>query len=145
MDRRVCERCDTDANCMEADTFCVPMRRAGRDRPGGYCLKASSNGCERPFSVATAPRTTLSGVRGKTFCGINETLATCEAVRALIDDRACPGGTDAECPEGGVCSDVGVLSNRCTYRCAFATDCLPPPSPASSCGLSAAMRDYCGG
>ncbi len=121
------------------------MKFHGSDRPTGYCLKRTDAGCDRPFSVATNARTSRSGVAGGTFCGINEDLATCESVRALLDDRTCPNGTDAECPEGSLCSTVGVLENRCTYRCAFATDCLPAPSPASSCGLAAAMRDYCGG
>ena len=144
--QEACEPCDTDANCADPGHYCVPMRYMGTDRPGGYCLRAVP-GCEQPYSVATPVRTTLSGVGGMTFCGINEALATCEAVRALLENQMCPSGADSECPEGGLCRTVGVLTNRCTYQCGFATDCLPSPSPGSTCGdgTPPSAPDFCGG
>ena len=143
--QEACEPCDTDGNCADPDHYCVPMRYMGTDRPGGYCLRAVP-GCERPYSVETPVRTTLSGVGGMTFCGINETLATCEAVRALLTDQMCPSGADSECPEGGLCRTVGVLLNRCTYQCGIAAQC-PSDAPANTCGdgTPPSARDFCGG
>src|SRR5690606_3854139 len=125
---------------------CVPMRYMGVDRPTGYCLAASGGGCTEPYSVETTGRTTLSGADGMGFCSINEALATCEAVRALIDNVNCAGGTDEECPESGVCRRVGALNNRCTYPCATAFDCSPSGA-GSSCGpgMPPAEPAYCGG
>ena len=121
------------------------MRYMGTDRPGGYCLRAVP-GCEQPYSVATPVRTTLSGVGGMTFCGINEALATCEAVRALLENQMCPSGADSECPEGGLCRTVGVLLNRCTYQCGIAAQC-PSDAPANTCGdgTPPSAPDFCGG
>lgn len=147
--RRACESCDTDASCADAEHYCVPMQYAGVDRPGGYCLEAVSAGCEQPFSIATPVRATLSEVTGLTFCGINETLATCEAVRALLDNQPCPDGNDDECPESGLCRTVGVLPDRCTYRCSNPEQCMDPTeSPGrSTCGDGApdVPPDHCGG
>ena len=143
--QEACEPCDTDANCADPGHYCVPMRYMGTDRPGGYCLRAVP-GCEQPYSVATPVRTTLSGVGGMTFCGINEALATCEAVRALLENQMCPSGADSECPEGGLCRTVGVLLNRCTYQCGIAAQC-PSDAPANTCGdgTPPSAPDFCGG
>jgi hypothetical protein len=143
-----CEPCDTDDNCGEPDHACVPMQYDGMDRPGGYCLKGGTPPtCERPYTIALTGRTTLSGAAGLTFCGINEALATCEAVRALLGDAMCPGGTDAECPQpSGLCRRVGALANRCTYPCGDPVQCKEPPNPGSTCGDGGAgAGDYCGG
>ena len=140
--RQLCQACDTDANCAGTGNYCVPMNFGATPR-GGYCLQAVP-GCARPYSVATGVRETLGGVEGMSFCGINETLTTCEAVRALIDDVECPGGTDGMCPEGGLCRTVGVLTNRCTYRCGGASECISPPTAGNTCGSTDAM-DFCGG
>jgi hypothetical protein len=145
--QEACEPCDTDDNC-KPNFYCVPMRYMGEDRPGGYCLEDASAGCVRPFSIPLTPRTTLSGVNDRTFCGIHEALTTCEAVRALIEDASCPGGRDDECPEGGLCRTVGALPNRCTYRCITADQCLAPVlSPShSTCGDGGnSPPNYCGG
>jgi hypothetical protein len=119
-EQRVCEPCDTDENCEDMNEYCVPMFYMGTLR-GGYCLADNTVGCAQPFSRPTA-RTSLSG-RTDTYCGINETSATCEAVLALIDGAACPGGGDVECPLSGQCRTVGVEANRCTYPCEFTLDC----------------------
>ncbi len=140
-DRRPCESCDTDANCEDADHYCVPMAFNAVDRVGGYCLEDVDAGCDQPFGVGVSGRNTLSGVTGKAFCGINEVNATCEAVRALLDNQQCPGGADGECPESGLCRTVGVLGNRCTYACAAAQDC-PGSGAGSTC--DGAPNGYCG-
>jgi hypothetical protein len=126
------------------------MRYDGVDRPGGYCLadRDLAGGCARPFSITLMERTSLSGRTGARYCGVNEELATCEAVRALLDDAMCPGGTDAECPQpSGLCREVGgLMGNRCTYGCAVASECIEPPSSGNTCndgGTGGA--DYCGG
>lgn len=146
-DRELCESCDTDANCSAASGhFCVPMQYMGVDRPGGYCLKSSTAplGCLSPYRGGVQSRTSLSGVAG-TFCTINENLATCEAVRALIDAVPCPGGTDAECPQpSGLCGTVGGSLNECTYPCGSPIHCLDPGtrSESATCGGSPM---HCGG
>lgn len=145
--QETCEPCDTDANCGTADHYCVPMRYDGMDRPGGYCLKdgAAAGGCQRPFTVPLSGRTSLSGETGLRYCGVNETNATCEAVRALLADESC--STDADCPEGGLCRTVGLTPDRCTYRCAGASECLQDPTAGSTCneGTPPSGTDYCGG
>ncbi|MGF1469638.1 MAG: hypothetical protein ACFCGT_26240 [Sandaracinaceae bacterium] len=143
-DRITCEACDTDANCGLPDELCVPMQFMGEDRPGGYCLRNLAAGCDRPFGVVTGERTTLSGVGGISFCGINESLTTCEAVRALLADEMCPGGDDSECPDGGLCRRVGGFLNRCTFACTVQSECLNPPVAGSTCGGDPDPT-YCGG
>ena len=153
--RRACETCDTDLDCP-ADHDCVPMQWMGADRPEGYCLKDDTGGCTEPFTITLTGRTSLSGRTGARYCGINEALTTCEAVRALLDDAMCPGGLDSECPEGGLCRRVGSLNNRCTYACGGVVECDAVPRPGSTCGAGSADGgagggdggvpvDYCGG
>src|SRR5690606_1794358 len=136
----------TDDNCASPNHFCVPMQYDGLNRPGGYCLKTNQTGCMPPFSIGTAGRTSLSGAADLTFCSVNEISTTCEAVRALLDDQQCPDGTDDECPEGGICRQVGDLLNRCTYACSLASHC-PGDPPANTCGQGMPANEvfYCGG
>ena len=145
--RRTCEACVSDSDCTSPD-LCAPMQYGGADRDGGYCLRPVSSGCEQPFSVSIAARASLSGATAMDFCGIDETRASCEAVRGLLDNAMCPGGTDAECPgPGGLCRTVGVLSNRCTYECAGASECKLSGA-GSTCGRaggSSSDPQYCGG
>jgi len=115
------------------------MRYAGAAH-GSYCLKLASAGCTRPYSVSTSTMS-LGGQAGP-YCGIDEDHATCEAVLHLVADDPCPTGDDAECGEGGLCRQVGVLSQRCTYECALASRCPATVScgPGTTGGVS-----YCGG
>jgi len=110
---------------------------------GSYCLKdASVAGCVRPFGIAISA-TSLDG-HASPYCGINETLTTCEAVHALVVDTTC--ASDAECPEGGLCRTVGLTANRCTYQCGFASECIPAPVAGSTCGAgTTGSVSYCGG
>ena len=156
----VCEECVADSQCGEDDAAselhrCVPMYYEMMDNrfpnsDTGFCLKVfSPGGCEQPYAIETPERTSLSGNPLQSYCGINETLATCPAVRALDQNQGCPGGEDTECPESGVCRDVGGLPNRCTYSCERDVECLeniPDGTPGSSCGSSGSGGDgYCGG
>ncbi len=141
---RLCESCAADSECP-TNARCVPLQFMAADR-GTYCLtdRDSAGGCERPFAATLTGRTTASGVEERRFCGPNEALVTCEAVRALLDDAMCPGGMDEECPMSGLCESVDGLANRCTYACSDPTQCKAPPSAGNTCG-DTAPNDYCGG
>jgi len=113
---------------------------------GSYCLKdASVAGCVQPYRINVSA-TSLDG-HAATYCGINEMLTTCEAVRALVDNRACPGASDAGCPEGGLCRIVGASADTfCTYQCGRAVECDAAPFPGSTCGAGTTSGvSYCGG
>jgi hypothetical protein len=112
----------------------------------GFCLKAISGGCEQPFSIRLQDRESLTGVRGEDYCGIDESLTTCPAVADLLLNRRCDGGKDDECFQpGGICRQVGVLENRCTYLCGLAAQC-PSDAPANTCGSGdVGLAEYCGG
>ena len=139
--RQACESCDTDENCSDLNHFCVPMQYDGKDRSGGYCLKKTPD-CLKPFFTLLKGRDSLSGAAAQDYCGVNESLVTCEAVRALLDDTQCPGGMDSECPESGLCKDIGgVATNRCTYRCVGVTDCKEAGA-GSTCGIT--PNNFCG-
>jgi hypothetical protein len=133
------------------DYRCVEMRYEGERYPdgdAGFCLKVFSiGGCEQPYAIRISDRPSLSGDPLESYCGVNETLATCPAVRALDQNQPqCPGGEDTQCPESGLCRDVGGLSNRCTYLCSSVVECMSPPAPGSTCGSSGSGGDdYCGG
>jgi len=150
----VCEACVADSECGEdgspSETYrCVEMVWMGNRT--GFCLKTTQGGCERPYAHPLSNRQSLSGAQPDDYCGIREDLATCPAVRALELDQQCPGGEATECPESGLCEQVGVLLNRCTYRCDANQQCLPvgnpsDPNPGSECGsCGSGGVDCCGG
>ena len=142
----VCESCSTDDDCGP-DLACVPMLFEDAPRPTGYCLYRADRGvCEQPFAlVLPEPRQSLSGAEATQYCGIDERLTTCEAVLALIDDVEC--ATDTDCPQGGICREVGALGLQCTYECAGAGACPEEPAAGSGCGDAngTSEEDYCGG
>jgi hypothetical protein len=144
-----CDECVVDSECGDPNNRCVAMFYQGTRHPdgeAGYCLKTTDGGCERPYAITLADRPSLSGGTLEDYCGIDETLATCEAVRALLSDARCPGGDDQECPQpSGLCREVGNLQDRCTYTCGLPVQC-PADPPADSCGSSGSGGDdYCGG
>ena len=153
----VCDACVADSECgdegVASDAFrCVPMYYPNQetrfpDDETGFCLKSTDGGCERPYAVTLDGRPTLSQPSSSgAYCGINEALATCPAVAALVADERCPDGTDEECEPSGICRQVGALENRCTYFCSGETQCDEPPNPGSTCGSSGSSGDdYCGG
>ncbi|MGB5695077.1 MAG: hypothetical protein WBM46_05455, partial [Polyangiales bacterium] len=152
----VCEACVADSECgvdnqPSADYRCVPMYYPAPpnrfpDQDTGFCLKVfAPGGCQRPYAITLTDRLSLSDPELQSFCGINESLATCPAVRALETDQRCQGGTDADCPVSGLCRDVGGLPDRCTYLCELPAQC-PAGPPADTCGSSGGGGDdYCGG
>jgi hypothetical protein len=150
-----CEACVADSECGDNGApstahRCVPMSYDGKRFPNdetGFCLKTTLGGCERPYSITLVDRPSLSEPTvEKDYCGINEALATCPAVRALERDLQCPHGTAEECPVSGLCRQVGDLEDRCTYPCADVVECKNAPAPGSTCGSSGSGGDdYCGG
>jgi hypothetical protein len=155
--RDVCQTCVADSECgvdgIPSDEYrCVPMfypepPTRFPDSDTGFCLKiVGPGGCEQPYAITISDRSSVSDPTLRSYCGINEALATCSAVRALELNETCPSGSDAECPVGGLCRDVGGLANRCTYRCNTFVECKEAPAPGSTCGSSGSGGDdYCGG
>jgi hypothetical protein len=159
-----CQECVADSECGENGSAseahrCVemfyPVGERFPDGETGFCLKVFAPGeCAQPYAIRISDRESLSGDPLESYCGINETLATCLAVRALEErlNEACSNGDD--CPESGLCRDVGGLPDRCTYHCASVVECLendPEGTPGSTCdssgagGAGGAAGDYCGG
>jgi hypothetical protein len=155
--RDVCETCVADSECgvdgvPSEEHRCVPMYYPGPptrfpDGATGFCLKTfAPGGCEQPYAITISDRASLSDPTLRSYCGINEALATCSAVRALEFNQTCPSGDDTDCPVGGLCRDVGGLANRCTYLCNDVVECKESPVPGSTCGSSGSGGDdYCGG
>jgi hypothetical protein len=151
----VCDECVADSECGDGsepsnDYRCIPMFYPDGirfpDKNAGFCLKTTESGCERPYAVTLQDRTSLSEpASANNYCGINESLATCPAVAALVADDRCPGGSDEEFPPGGICRQVGALQDRCTYLCSGETQCDEPPNPGAPCGPGSSAEDYCGG
>lgn len=148
-----CEECVADSECGEDGNRCVAMTYQDEPYPDletGFCLKTTEGGCQQPYSITLSARQSLSGPPADNYCGINEQLATCEAVRALVENQVCPSGEEDGCPQpSGLCRQVGDLQNRCTYPCASVVECLendPVGRPGSTCGSSdPGGDDYCGG
>lgn len=152
----VCEQCVSDSQCGDDGDVseahrCVPMFYETMDNrfpdgDTGFCLKSTDGGCVRPYSVTLFDRPSLSDPAGQgDYCGVDEEIVTCPAVRDLLADTECPDGSDDECATGGICRDVGSLPDRCTYLCVIPAQC-PAGSPADTCGSSGGGGDdYCGG
>jgi len=153
----VCDECIADSECGDegepSEAYkCVPMyypndQTRFPDEEIGFCLKTTDGGCERPYAITLRDRGTLSEPSSSDdYCGVNEELATCPAVAALVADERCPNGTDEECEPSGICRQVGNLQNRCTYLCSDVVECKNAPVPGSTCGSSGSGGDdYCGG
>jgi len=162
-----CQACVADSECgeegvpsdqhrcvemfcpVDVEMFCLVGERFPDDETG-FCLKVYAQGeCAQPYAIETSIRPSLSGQAPDSYCGINETLATCTAVRSLLTNETCPGGADSECPVSGWCRNVGGLPTRCTYQCVTDVECLeenPQGRPGSKCGSSGSGGErYCGG
>jgi hypothetical protein len=108
---------------------------------GYYCLKEATMPCARPFQVPIN-KPSISGAAAVNYCGIEEDLATCEAVLALVQGWVCPSNTDGMCSDGinpevpvpgAVCEQVGVGGDACTYACAGTPEC-PNNATQGTCG-----------
>jgi hypothetical protein len=120
---------------------------------GYYCLKEPDPGCTRPFGVSIT-KPSVSGAPAADYCGLEEDLATCEAVLALVGGWVC-SGSDGMCspdgiqPEepvpGAICRQVDLLPNQCTYACGGTQQC-PSSSPINTCGDGdQSPPGWCGG
>lgn len=149
--RETCETCVADSECKD-NHRCVPMNYKGTRHPNGttgYCLKSIALGgsCTNPYRIVINA-TSLSGTPDDDYCGINEALATCEAVQALLNDVQCdPDNDDSDCPQpGGICRELRDLRDTCTYLCSGPPQCDEEPNPGAGCGSSGTGSDnYCGG
>ncbi|MFW2388830.1 MAG: hypothetical protein ACN4G0_10865 [Polyangiales bacterium] len=154
----VCDECVSDSQCGEDFQAseahrCVPMYYPNMDTrfPSdqvGFCLKTTEGGCLQPYSITLPNRASLTDPDTvDDYCGVNENLATCPAVSALVNNQTCDTGSDEQCPQpSGLCRQVGDLENRCTYLCSDPVECKDPPVPGSTCGSSGSGGDdYCGG
>jgi len=123
------------------------------DEESGFCLKSTELGgpCVNPYRIVIT-RTSLSGAESDDYCGINEDLATCPAVLALLNDELCdPANGDLDCPQpSGRCRELPGDVYACTYFCGLPAQC-PAEPPANTCdssgagGAGGASGDYCGG
>lgn len=144
----ICQSCVADSECDDDGAYCVPMRFSPEDEDvtelGGFCLKEEpAEPCPIPYRTGIQ-RTTLSGLEGKTFCGVAEPLTTCRAVLDLIeevDPKVC--GTDTQCGvtdlDDGLCRQISGLGTGtfCTYACQAADQCpggKPCPGGGGYCG-----------
>jgi hypothetical protein len=125
----VCERCIADSECGDeaenpSETHrCIAL---SGDSEEGRCLEqraSSEPECRRPF-VPEIFRESLSGEPERAYCGINESLTTCEAVLAGRSGTPCPTGNEVtECaPQGALCESMSGIKT-CTYSCGNALEC----------------------
>ena len=146
-----CEACSNDEQC-ENGHRCIPMDFE-MSAYGHYCLKEADPSCnDQPFTVPIN-KPSLNEAAATNYCGIEQDLATCEAVLALVQNWQC-SGTDGMCtpdgilPEeavpGALCKTVGLTDNRCTYACAGAVQC-PDVNPQNTCGDDGTPPKWCGG
>ena len=150
----VCEPCVADSECSDngdptATYRCVPMfypnpQTRFPDDQTGFCMKTTEGDCERPYSIPLPNRPSLSAPSvGVDYCGIDEQVVTCPALRALELAVGCANGTS--CPPSGICTKVGDVSDQCTYSCSQALQC-PAGAPADTCGsCGSGGGDCCGG
>jgi hypothetical protein len=155
-----CEPCTNDLQCGTGHK-CIPMDFPLGTELGHFCLEEAMPTCEQPYSVFIN-KASISGATAVNYCGINQDLATCPAVRALEqnwrcegDDGKCCSGSlplvggvcDVIAPEvdvpGALCRQVGPLANRCTYACGQPSHCLEL-NPGDTCGGTPAPT-WCGG
>jgi hypothetical protein len=164
----LCGVCVADSECTTSAGIsvarCVPMVFGADHVPrGSYCLEAESSGCGRPFgntTVMTITAISASGAPVDRYCGINQELVTCEAIRDMQDsgdsirctnsvslepnDSLCgcvrdtDKGTCTTRGQGGLCRPIGGV-NRCTIQCGEGSEC-----PTSRSCTSIDSPRYCG-
>jgi len=140
----ICHSCMADSECIGGDVEdggtttarCVSMTFKGAAH-GNYCLQRyspiSSVGCGRPYFLMSDSIASVSGAAAETYCGVNQSATTCEAVLDLIASAPC--STDNNCGQGsgGLCKTVGGTPNRCTIPCIVTAECVASPAPGSVC------------
>ena len=140
-----CEACVSDSECVTSSrcvalTFGQAGDAGAAKNLGGFCLKRASLGCSVPYANPLT-LASLSGAAPEMYCGINQAIATCAAVKALDNGKLCASGSADSCNATGArCETVNNIANVCTYSCSAGLEC-PAIAP---CGGPAATR-YCGG
>jgi hypothetical protein len=117
-----CHTCITDTQCIE-DHKCIPLEYQDSHH-GNYCMRLGSATCAEPYQVNISRKSVLAAENDEPeeYCGINESLVTCEGVVAFNAD--CANGTDEECgADGAICREVNNAPNRCTYYCSSTSQC----------------------
>jgi hypothetical protein len=151
--RAACWTCVSDNDCKTPDHRCVEMYFDGErfpDEKHGFCLRVavltaddpSEHDCGWPFGILLRDRPSLSGVPTNSYCGLQEDLTTCYALRSFENQEQCPDGSDEECPAGGICRTFehdGAEINCCTYACTDDDECPALDGGNPTCG------GYCGG
>ena len=144
-----CEACKADSECQGGDPTdggtpvarCVPMTFNGNPH-NAYCLqRATVLNCTQPYKT-TISGESLSGTSSEQYCGINQTIAPCEAVMDLAASKACSGDTDCGMGQGGLCKNFSLTSVpdlRCTIPCDLSSQC--PSSLA--CTNNTTLPNYC--
>jgi hypothetical protein len=134
------EPCRADSECEVSFGYaCVMTRYDGVD-DGTHCLRAASHGCLQPLMTVTSPRVSVSWATAEPYCGFNETSVSAEAVRAMMQSRACESEADGEtCGLGGLCRNLQGVGMQCTIPCGTADAC-PSDGPAAGCNGGG----YCG-
>lgn len=154
--RPACWTCVSDTDCEAPDHRCVSMHYMGEPFPHakiGFCLQVAqvelddddyefdeASACVPPFMTPIVDRASLSGGALQSYCGIQEDLTTCYAVRAFANQEPCPKGGDDECPLGGICQVFGSganAANWCTFECTSDNQCPRLGSGPATCG------DFC--
>jgi hypothetical protein len=139
-----CKACVADSECIGGNVAmpiarCVPMNFNGTTH-GNYCLQrvvsAGASGCNAPYTIAISAQS-LSGAAAESYCGINQSATTCEAVIDMIASKTCSVDTDCGNEQGGLCKTVGTKPNRCTIPCSVTDDC------PSSINLCTGAVPYC--
>jgi hypothetical protein len=137
----ICEPCFADSECKE-NHACIPLFFGENSEPqGGYCMRVKSSTCVLPYGASPIKRASLSGAAEKEYCGINESITSCAAIKALEAATSCVGGDPLSCAaSGALCQSVNGIDDLCTYACTLSTEC---PSGAACRGPDSAK--YCGG
>jgi hypothetical protein len=150
-----CNTCKADSECKGGNlatptTRCVPMTfgSAGLAH-GNYCLQrfaaVSSTGCKQPYILMPGTLGSTSGASAESYCGINESITTCEALLDLASGTiTCSVDSDCGKGKGGLCKTVGGTPSRCTIPCGSGAECLASPSPGNACAFdSTSTYKYC--
>ncbi len=132
-----CHACVADSECTGGNQAnptarCVLMNYGTAPR-GNYCLPIGTTvgSCPPPFGVLKSTTISISGAAAQSYCGINESTTTCEAVQDLISLKGCSVAADCGCINGisgsncagGTCPATGTIANTCTIGCAVPAQC----------------------
>ncbi|QQR88925.1 MAG: hypothetical protein IPJ88_11925 [Myxococcales bacterium] len=120
-----CMACQADSEC-KTNHKCVPMDYDG-SAYGNYCLQIENGDCSNPFRTVVDKVSVSSAEDSEpnSYCGVNESLTTCEAVLAWGDpctmESICV--VNGEEALGSFCRKVAGADNSCAYPCEDDVEC----------------------